>query len=203
MGIQYPPHTSVIPICFASCSIGFKSGAALPEKLRAIHGAGFDAFELAMSDLLEYGFLLNGEELDPTNYDDIAEVSKSIRSLAENIGIKILVLKPLPTHEGPNHAAQKDGEKGAFTETPGWLKVMEALGAEMIQVSTSPLLLSIRLNSRSWDHRMSKRSLVAPTILLQVWFSLQTCVLRKASVWHTRTSAGQNENPRGKKLGRL
>jgi hypothetical protein len=45
-----------IPICYASCSIGYDSSKhTLPKKLAAIAGAGFDAIELSMPDILAYG----------------------------------------------------------------------------------------------------------------------------------------------------
>lgn len=138
MGIRDPYSHSVIPICFATCSIEPKSATTtLPEKLKAIHSAGFDAVELAMSDLLAYGKALNGQEPDVSDYDAIVEVAKHVKPVAEEIGIAILMLRPLARFEGWKVGYQDNERQDAFARAGGWLRVMEALGTDMLQVGAS------------------------------------------------------------------
>lgn len=143
MGIRYPYNVSVIPISFATCSIGSKSGIALPEKLEAIHSAGFDAFELSMPDLLAYGKVLNDEEPDASDYDTIVEVAKAVKSLTQEVGLTILMLKPLVNFEGWRLGIQDSKREDAFARARGWLMVMDALGTDMLQVSKSSTTKSI------------------------------------------------------------
>ncbi|KAH7012498.1 xylose isomerase-like protein [Microdochium trichocladiopsis] len=133
MGIQYPYNNAVIPISFATCSIGSYSHPALPEKLNAICSAGFDAVELAMPDLLAYGKFLNGEEPDASDYDTIVEVARAVKALAEEVGVGILMLKPFVNFEGWKLGLQDSEREDAFARARGWLMVMEALGTDMLQ----------------------------------------------------------------------
>jgi len=138
MGIRYPYNHSIIPTCFATCSLKPKSTTInLPEKLKVIHNAGFDAVELAMSDILAYGKVLNGEELDASGNDAIVEIAKNAKSVAEEIGIEIPMLRPLAKFEGWKLGSQDSERQDAFARARGWLKVMEALGTDMLQVGDS------------------------------------------------------------------
>jgi sugar phosphate isomerase/epimerase len=114
--------------------MGFKPGTALPEKLKAVHNAGFDAVELAMADLLAFGKDVHGKEMDVGNYTAIVEVAKAVKSLAQKFGVRILCLKSFEKFEGWKSGLQ-DSERGdAFDRARQWLKVMEALGTDMLQV---------------------------------------------------------------------
>ena len=70
------------PICYASCSIGHDSEKhTLPEKLKVLAGAGFDAIELSMPDILAYGQQISESKLEPHPKDYAA-----LRSAASEIG---------------------------------------------------------------------------------------------------------------------
>src|SRR4051812_41247644 len=126
MGVRYPYSHSVIPICFATCSIEPKSATTtLPEKLKAIHSAGFDAVELSMSDLLAYGKALNGQQPDMSDFNAIVEVAKRVKPVAEEVGIAILLLRPLQKFEGWKLSYQDNERQDAFARARGWLRVME------------------------------------------------------------------------------
>lgn len=131
MGIQYENNN--IPVSFASCSIPAHFKANLPEKLEAIRNAGFDGIEMSMPDILEYGKSLNGQEIQEDDYDAIVEVSKKIRMFTDQIGLEILMLQPFSRFEGWTDK-QKTEREDAFNRARGWIKVMEALGTDMLQV---------------------------------------------------------------------
>lgn len=134
MGIQY--QNCCIPVCFASCSIPGHFTTTLPEKLEAIRNAGFDGIEMSMPDILEYGKKLSGKEIKEDDYNTIVEVSRKIRALTDQIGLQILMLQPFARFEG--WTEQHQNERGdAFNRARGWIKIMEALGTDMLQVRTS------------------------------------------------------------------
>jgi sugar phosphate isomerase/epimerase len=107
----------------------------LPEKLRAIHEAGFGAIELGMSDLLAYGKELYGEATDVYDLDKIVKIAEVVKSIAGSLGLKILSLKPFGKFEGWKPGLSNKERDDAFTRARGWLEVMEAAGTDMLQVS--------------------------------------------------------------------
>lgn len=111
-----------------------KSGEALPEKLEAISGAGFDGIELAMPDLLEYGRAIKGKEIDPTDYDSIAEVAAKVKTITDQLNLKVLMLQPFPRFEGWTVGRFDKEREDASHRAMGWAKVMEAAGTDMLQV---------------------------------------------------------------------
>ncbi|KAI1087932.1 xylose isomerase-like protein [Rostrohypoxylon terebratum] len=124
-----------VPTCYATCSIGHKDSHTLPLKLKAISEAGFDAVELSMPDILSYGEMLNGQKPNPKNYDTLVEVGKQIRVHAEEHDLKILMLQPFSNFEGwPKGSSER---KDAFERAEGWIRIMEAVGTDMLQVGSS------------------------------------------------------------------
>ena len=124
-----------MPTCYASCSIGHAEAHTLPLKLKAIADAGFDAIELSMPDILSYGKMLNGEEPDPKDYDTLVEIGKSIKEQARLHNLKILMLQPFANFEGwPEESAERTE---AFDRVRGWMRVMEAVGTDMLQIGSS------------------------------------------------------------------
>ncbi|KAL0056808.1 hypothetical protein AAF712_016581 [Marasmius tenuissimus] len=133
MPIKY--DTSNIPTSYASCSIGINESHTLPLKLEAIASAGFDAIELSMPDILEYAKLLNGREPDPKNYDTLVDVGKQIRELTAKHGLKTLMLQPFANFEGwPQGSKERED---AFNRAKGWMRIMDAVGTDMLQVGSS------------------------------------------------------------------
>ncbi|KAI0475769.1 3-dehydroshikimate dehydratase [Xylariaceae sp. FL0804] len=124
-----------VPTCYATCSIGHKESHTLPLKLKAIADAGFDAIELSMPDVLAYGKMLRGQEPDPGDYDTLVEIGRAVRAQAAEHGLRILMLQPFANFEGwPQGSAER---ADAFARAKGWLRIMDAVGTDMLQVGSS------------------------------------------------------------------
>ncbi|KAI1875894.1 uncharacterized protein JN550_001390 [Neoarthrinium moseri] len=124
-----------IPTSYATCSIGYKDSHTLPLKLKAIADAGFDAVELSMPDIIAYGKMLNGQEPDPKDYNALVEIGKQIKAQTTEHGLEILMLQPFANFEGWPKGSKK--RKEAFDRAKGWIRVMEAVGTDMLQVGSS------------------------------------------------------------------
>lgn len=124
-----------MPTCYASCSIGHNEAHTLPLKLKAIADAGFDAIELSMPDVLSYGKMLNGKEPDPNDYNALVEIGESIKEQACLHNLRILMLQPFANFEGWPVGSKKRTE--AFDRAKGWMRVMEAVGTDMLQIGSS------------------------------------------------------------------
>ncbi|KAM0228305.1 hypothetical protein ACHAPO_010849 [Fusarium lateritium] len=135
MVIQY--QGTEIPISFASCSIPMKIKASLPDKLNAIRNAGFDGIELSMPDIISYGELLSGSSPEEDDYDTLADIAKQIRSLTDELGLKIMMLQPFANFEGWKKGTHDERRQQAFDKAKGWIKVMEAAGITLLQVGSS------------------------------------------------------------------
>ncbi|KAI2610488.1 xylose isomerase-like protein [Hypoxylon sp. NC1633] len=133
MPIDY--QGSKVPTCYATCSIGHEESHTLPLKLKAIADAGFDAIELSMPDILSYGKMLNSQEPDPEDYGALVEISKEIRVQAKEHKLKILMLQPFANFEGwPKGSTER---RDAFERAEGWMRIMEAVGTDLLQVGSS------------------------------------------------------------------
>ncbi|KAI1320516.1 3-dehydroshikimate dehydratase [Xylariaceae sp. FL0255] len=126
-----------VPTSFATCSIGHSPEHTLPRKLEAIAAAGFDGIGLAMPDLLAHGasLALDGKEPDPANYDTLVLVGRDVRALAQRNGLRILMLQPFANFEGWGKGSSERAD--AFARAEGWLRVAEAVGADLLQVGSS------------------------------------------------------------------
>ena len=121
-----------VPTCYASCSIG-SSTDPLPAKLNAISAAGFDAIELSFPDLLNFANSFLGKEVAENDYDDLCTAGTEVKKLCADKGLKILVLQPFSNFEGwPEGSAER---KDAFERAQGWIRIMQAVGTDMLQVS--------------------------------------------------------------------
>ncbi|ORY55623.1 3-dehydroshikimate dehydratase [Pseudomassariella vexata] len=133
MPIKYGDST--IPTCYATCSIGFKDSHTLPLKLKAIADAGFDAIELSMPEVLSYGQMLHGVKPDPADYDTLVSIGREIKSLTAQHNLQILMLQPFAKFEGwPKGSKERED---AFARARGWIRIMEAVGTNMLQVGSS------------------------------------------------------------------
>jgi sugar phosphate isomerase/epimerase len=122
-----------IPVCFATVSIGYGEKQTLPEKLKAIAGAGFTAIELGMPDIVAYGKRVSGKEPDVEDFGTLAGVAKQLGELCKAHGLEILMLQPFANFEGwPKGSNER---KDAFERAQGWMEVMEACGTDMLQAS--------------------------------------------------------------------
>lgn len=126
-----------LPTCYASCSIGHKDEHDLPSKLEAISSAGFEAIELSMPDILAYAKKLNGSEPDPKDFDTIVKVGSEIKKLVEKHKLKILMLQPFANFEGWVKGKHDEKRKDAWERALGWMRVMESVGTDMLQIGSS------------------------------------------------------------------
>ena len=134
MPIDY--QGSPIPTCYATCSIGHDEAAhTLPLKLKAIADAGFDAIELSMPDILSYGKMQDGEEPDPKDYNALVRIGGLIKEQARLHGLRILMLQPFANLEGWPEGSEERAD--AFDRLKGWMRVMDAVGTDMLQIGSS------------------------------------------------------------------
>jgi sugar phosphate isomerase/epimerase len=129
-----------------------KIKASLPDKLGAIRKAGFDGIELSMPDIIDYGKLLSGSQPKEDDYDMLAGVAKQIKSLADELGLKIMMLQPFANFEGWKKGEHDEQRKKAFDKARGWVKVMEAAGITLLQVRFASSFILLVANSHRWDH---------------------------------------------------
>lgn len=131
-----------VPTCYASCSIGYKKEHNLPAKLKAISSAGFHALELSMPDLLSFSGEKFGKEIDAKDYDNLCTAGQEVRELCGQYKLKILLLQPFERFEGWPKGSKERAD--AFVRAKGWMRVMEAVGTDMLQVgsSDSPVITS-------------------------------------------------------------
>lgn len=150
-----------IPTAFASVSLQARSGADLPSKMHAIRSAGFDAMELGMPDLLEYGkVVVTGDgEIDPGDYETIATVAANVRQLAASLGLKLMMLQPFANFEGWSKTENAEERADAFERARGWMTVMEAAGIDILQVSQrgGGRMMSAGANSLRWGETLGSQ----------------------------------------------
>lgn len=135
MGIEYQGHS--ISTSFASCSIPPYYDAKLTQKLEAIRNAGFDGIEMSMPDIVAYGSDIEGKEIERDDYDTLSDVARKIRILTDQLGLIILMLQPFSRFEGWNKDTRGQEREEAFTRAKGWIRIMESLGTDMLQVCAS------------------------------------------------------------------
>ncbi len=125
-----------IPKCYATCSIG-KPTDSLPDRLKAIASAGFQAIELSFPDLLPFASKLLDKEVQPVDYDDLCTAATEVKKLCEKLNLKILILQPFANFEGWPEGS--DERKDAFSRADGWIRIMHAAGTDMLQASLTHL----------------------------------------------------------------
>jgi sugar phosphate isomerase/epimerase len=122
-----------IPVSYASCSIGCKPEHTLPKKLDAISEAGFKGIELSMPDLLSFASMHLRREVGPKDWDDLCTAAFVVKAMCEAKGLTILILQPFSNFEGWAEGSQE--REDAFERAKGWIRIMEACGTDMLQVS--------------------------------------------------------------------
>ncbi|KAK7751094.1 hypothetical protein SLS62_006923 [Diatrype stigma] len=133
MPIEY--QGAKVPTSFASCSIGHKESHTFPLKLKAIADAGFDGIELAMTDLLAYGKVLNGTAPAWEDFDAFVEIAKVAREQAKQHNLTIIMLQSFAHLEGwPKGSKERET---AFNRARGYMRIMEAAGTDMLQIGSS------------------------------------------------------------------
>ena len=124
-----------IPVCYATCSIGHKPEHDLPAKLDAIAAAGFQAIELSMPDIISYGKQTIGKEPDPKDFDTLVSIGQQIRGLTAKRNLSVLMLQPFANFEGWQKGKQDEQRADAWERARGWMRIMDAVGTDMLQVS--------------------------------------------------------------------
>ena len=128
-----------IPTCYATVSVGTPNHS-LDEKLKAIAAAGFQGIELGFPDLLSFAHKNLGKDVGPQDFELLCNAGLEVKRVCEDLGLKIVMLQPLSNFEGWN--PQSEERKDAFRRAKGWIKIMEAVGTDMLQVKLPITALS-------------------------------------------------------------
>ena len=127
------PKESPIRTCYATVSVGTPNHP-LHEKLKAIASAGFQGIELGFPDLLSFASTDVGRDIGPQEFDILVNASKKVRKLCEELNLKIVMLQPFANFEG--WKPESEERKDAFRRAKGWIRIMDAVGCDMLQVGT-------------------------------------------------------------------
>lgn len=122
---------SNIPVSHATVSIGTPQHP-LREKLEAIAAAGFQGIELGFPDLLSFASDFLKQDVQEQDFDKLCEAGKAVKIICEELQLKIVMLQPFGNFEGwpPNSHERED----AFQRAIGWIRIMGAVGTDMLQV---------------------------------------------------------------------
>ena len=127
---------SSLPACYATCSIGHDHPShTLPKKLEVLASAGFDSIELSMPDLLSFASSHLSRKVGPKDYDGLCEAGVEVARLCQNNRLKIAMLQPFANFEG--WPAGSPEREDAFDRARGWIRIMESVGTDMLQVGSS------------------------------------------------------------------
>ena len=120
-----------VPTCYATVSIG-TSKHPLNQKLEAIAGAGFQGIELGFPDLLSFASSKLSRDVEAHDFDALCHAAVYVKEICEKLGLKIVMLQPFSNFEGwkPRSVERDD----AFKRARGWIRIMGALGTDMLQV---------------------------------------------------------------------
>ncbi|KAL8722455.1 MAG: hypothetical protein Q9225_001077 [Loekoesia sp. 1 TL-2023] len=125
---------SSIPTCYATVSIGTPD-TPLDQKLEAIAGAGFEGIELGFPDLLSFASKRQNKEVKPQDFDTLCDAGREVKQLVEKNGLKIVMLQPFSNFEGWEEGSE--GREDAFRRANGWIRIMKAVGTDMLQVGST------------------------------------------------------------------
>ncbi|SPO06883.1 related to dehydroshikimate dehydratase [Cephalotrichum gorgonifer] len=125
---------SDVPLSMASCSFKF-SKHTLPQKIEAIAQAGFKGIEMALQDVVSFTSSHQGREVGSTDYDALCDGAAQIAKLCEANGVKITLLHFFGSFEGYPEGSPEREE--AFASARGWIRIMEALGTDTIEIGSS------------------------------------------------------------------
>lgn len=122
---------SSIPASFATVSLG-TTDDPLPTKLEIIAAAGFLAIELGFPDLMSFASLCHKKTIKEDDYTNLCSAGVEIKKLCQKNNLKILMLQPFANFEGwPDDS---DERHQAFERAQGWIRIMDAVGTDMLQV---------------------------------------------------------------------
>lgn len=132
---------STIPTCYATVSIGTPDHD-LHQKLAAIAAAGFQGIELGYPDLLSFASKHHKKDVQPQDFDALCAAGTQVRSMCREVGLKIVMLQPFANFEGWN--PQSEEREDAFRRAKGWIRIMETVGTDMLQVSVQISIAKVR-----------------------------------------------------------
>ena len=127
---------SSIPTCYATVSVGTPQDP-LDKKLEAIAAAGFGGIELGFPDLLSFASKKLGKDVGAQDFEVLCNAGQEVKRLCKEAGLKIVMLQPFSNFEG--WKPQSEERKDAFKRAKGWIKIMEAVGTDMLQVRSRML----------------------------------------------------------------
>ncbi|KAL9622204.1 MAG: hypothetical protein Q9160_003387 [Pyrenula sp. 1 TL-2023] len=107
----------------------------LPSKLNAIANAGFKGIELAFPDLLSFACQFLSRDVDDKAWDDLCVAAKEVKTLCQDFGLEIMMLQPFSNFEGWEKGSKE--RKDAFERAKGWIRIMQELGTDMLQVGST------------------------------------------------------------------
>lgn len=144
---------SSIPTCYATVSVGTPNHN-LEEKLKAIAGAGFQGVELGFPDLLSFASKKHDRDVGSQEFDILCNSGVDVKRICTELGLKIVMLQPFSNFEGwkPQSAERKD----AFNRAKGWIRIMEAVGTDMLQVCCQFLHYITLLTRIPWLGRLDR-----------------------------------------------
>ena len=123
---------SEIPTSYATVSIGTPDHP-LDKKLQAIAAAGFQGIELGFPDLLSFASKTLGKHVDPQDFDLLCDAGLEVRTMCKELGLKIVMLQPFSNFEG--WKPQSEEREDAFRRAKGWIRIMQAVGTDILQVN--------------------------------------------------------------------
>ena len=125
------PSLSSIPTSYATVSIGTPQ-TPLPQKLDAIASAGWQGIELGFPDLLSYTSQRKGRDIDAKDYDTLYDVAEEVKKLCQDRDLEVVMLQPFANFEGWQQGSAE--RRDAFTRAKGWIRIMDVVGCDILQV---------------------------------------------------------------------
>lgn len=123
-----------IPNSFATVSVGTPDDP-LEDKIKAISGAGFQAVELGFPDLLAFASKLHKKDIKEDDYDSLCSAGTEVKALTRKYGLVIMMLQPFSNFEGWAEGSKE--REDAFKRAKGWIRIMQAVGTDMLQVGST------------------------------------------------------------------
>ncbi|KZV62794.1 putative 3-dehydroshikimate dehydratase [Peniophora sp. CONT] len=124
-----------IKLGYASCSIGYDESHTLPVRFDAIRSAGFHAVEISMRDVWPFATQFMGKPVAEDDYDTLCVVAEEVRRMADERGLKIIILQPFLTFEGWPLGSPERAD--AWNRIRGWARIMKVLGTDLLQIGST------------------------------------------------------------------
>lgn len=121
----------LLPISFATVSVGRPSDP-FEDKLAAISGAGFRGIELGFPDLVSFASKFHKKEIEEDDYDRLCSAGSEVAALCKKYNLEIIMLQPFSNFEGWERGSKERSR--AFSRAKGWIRIMQAVGTDMLQV---------------------------------------------------------------------